>query len=541
MYYKGPFDRSVEVIVVGYGDAGAVTAMTAHDEGAQVLILEKQAEDRRRPNSRFSGGLFINPTDPDGAFHYFQKLSALNGDLEETDPAVIRTWAEETSTNAEWLQSVGGPCFKVVDIGEHTHIEGYESISIWKPDMHDHPNGTGHRGWGWGLFKFLTDQCAARGIEVIYGADVQWLLTNAEGDVIGVRVKAGGRELNIGASRGVVMTCGGFEFNKWLKLNYLRAYPTHFYGNPENTGDGIRIAMEVGADLWHMNSCAARLVARFPHPDYPGGCPIDVWGVEGTEGINVGQGEEGVKLYVGNGQSTSGVEDVRLPVAQITTSATGHSLPGALITDRHGRRFTSELYRVHTLYYELLNYDSQYLNYPKIPSWWIFDERRRSRLPITPTYFSPTGPLREIRWSSDNLEEVEKGWIISAGSIEELARRCGMEADVLAGTHRRYNAYCAAGEDPDFGRPAVTLTPLDAPPYYAVQLWPGGPNTQGGPRRDADSRVMRVTGGPVPHLYSAGEFGSVYGMLYPSGGGNIAECLAFGRVSGRNVAREPLH
>jgi succinate dehydrogenase/fumarate reductase flavoprotein subunit len=516
--------------VVGYGDAGAVTAMTAHDEGAEVLILEKQAADKRRPNSRFSGGLFINPTDPDAAAGYFSKLSRINGDLDETDPAVVRTWAVETSKNAEWLKSVGGECFKVVDIGEHTHIEGYESISIWKPDMNDHPNGSGHRGWGWGLFKFLTDQCTARDIEVMYGADVQWLLTNAEGDVIGVRVKHDGHDLNIGAARGVVMTCGGFEFNNWMKLNYLRAVPTHFYGNPENTGDGIRIAMEVGADLWHMNSCAARLVARFPHPGYPGGCPIDLWGVEGTEGIKVLQGEEGVKLAFG------GSDDVKLPVAQMETSARGRDLPGALITDRYGRRFTSELYRVHTLYYELLNYDSQYLSYPKIPSWWIFDEQRRSKNPITPTFFSPTGPLQQIPWSPDNMDEVEKGWILTAGSIEELAAKCGMEPSVLAETHRRYNSYCAAGEDPEFGRPASTLTPLDTPPYYAIQLWPGGPNTQGGARRDADARIMRVTGNPVPNLYSAGEFGSVYGMLYPSGGGNIAECLAFGRVAGRNVA-----
>src|SRR5260370_37079407 len=58
---------------------------------------------------------------------------------------------------------------------------------------------------------------------------------------------------------------------------------------------------------------------------------------------------------------------------------------------------------------------------------------------------------------------------------------------------------------------------------------------RGGPRRKAAGRVRRVTGEPVPGLYAGGELGSVYGMLYPSGGGNIAECLAFGRIAGRNV------
>jgi predicted oxidoreductase len=79
------------------------------------------------------------------------------------------------------------------------------------------------------------------------------------------------------------------------------------------------------------------------------------------------------------------------------------------------------------------------------------------------------------------------------------------------------------------------MTPLNGPTYYAVRLWPGGPNTQGGPRRNPDGQVMRVTGEPVPGLYTAGELGSVYGMLYPSGGGNIAECLLYAsmmRISG---------
>src|SRR5260370_68743 len=179
--------------------------------------------------------------------------------------------------------------------------------------------------------------------------------------------------------------------------------------------------------------------------------------------------------------------------------------------------------------------DSQRLVYPKIPSWWIFDDRRFKTGPLTPTFMGPTGPLRQIPWGADNQAELERGWVLSAGSIGELAGKCGMEPSVLAETVRRYNAACADGNDPDFRRPASTMTPLDGPTYYAVRLWPGGPNTQGGPRRNADGQVMRVTGEPIPGLYTAGELGSVYGMLYPSVGGNIAECLAFARGAGRTV------
>jgi succinate dehydrogenase/fumarate reductase flavoprotein subunit len=523
MYHEAGFDKTVDVIVVGFGDAGAVTAMTAHDAGAEVLIVEKQRADARRPNSRFSGGLFISPADVDAAEHYMLELYRINDDLYETDRALIRTWAEETSQNASWLLAQGGACHRFLDRGEHRHIEGYDSIHLYKPDMNAHPNGSGHSGWGWGLFKFLSDQVTSRGVQVMYGARAKWLLTNAAGDVIGVQVDDGTGLVNIGARKGVVLASGGFEFNDWLKLNFLRVFPTRFYGNPENTGDGILMAQEVGAELWHMNSCAARLVAHFPESGYPGGCPIDIWGVEGTDGVKVLNGD------------VAGAEAVNLPVADTEVTTAEREMPGVIFVDRYGKRFTSEVYRAHTLYYELTNLDSQRLTYPKIPSWWMFDDRRLKAAPLTPTFMGPTGPLQQIPWGADNQAEVERGWVLSASSIGELARKCGMEPSVLTETVQRYNASAADGYDPDFQRPASTMSPLEGPTYYAVQLWPGGPNTQGGPRRNADSQVMRVTGEPIPGLYSAGELGSIYGMLYPSGGGNISECLAFGRVAGRNV------
>jgi hypothetical protein len=538
MLFTGTFDRKADVVVIGLGAAGAVTAITAHDEGAEVLVIEKQARDRRRPNSRFSGGTFICPADKDGARHYMTQLYHHGGDLYETDPAVIAAWAEETSRNYDWLTEKGGKAVEVGDHGEHDQLEGYESIRLFKPDMNVHPGGK-HRGWGYGLFKFLNDHVEERGITVMYETRALWLLTNADREVIGVQVRQGGKVLNIEAGKAVVMTCGGFEFNAEMKLQNLRIFPTYFYGNPENTGDGVRMAQEIGADLWHMNSCAARFIARFPHPDYPGGTPVDFWGIEALN-VTVAGFEGYAKEKGGTPQAESRPgrdEAPALPMAQMQVKAT-HSLPGCVVTDRFGRRFTNEVYRSHILYYELINFDSHRMVYPKVPSWWFFDERRINLGKITPTRYGPTGPLAQVPWSTDNRPEVEKDWIKTAGSLAELAAMCGMDGEALAATVRQYNGYCRDGHDPDHGRPPATLVPLDSPPFYAVQLWPGGPNTQGGPRRDPDARIVNVAGEPIRRLYSAGEFGSVYGMLYPSGGGNIAECLAFGRIAGRNAAAE---
>jgi len=140
-------------------------------------------------------------------------------------------------------------------------------------------------------------------------------------------------------------------------------------------------------------------------------------------------------------------------------------------------------------------------------------------------------------WSDDNLREVEKGWIRKADTLAELATLIELPSDVLEATVARFNAFAAKNEDPDWGRGRDTLAALLAPPYYAMELTPAFVNTQGGPRRNEAAQIMGVDGSPIGRLYSAGELGSIYSFLY-QGGGNIGECFAFGRIAGRNAAKE---
>src|SRR5207244_10316097 len=95
---------------------------------------------------------------------------------------------------------------------------------------------------------------------------------------------------------------------------------------------------------------------------------------------------------------------------------------------------------------------------------------------------------------------------------------------------------CRAGTAADLCRIKL-LSPVHKAPLYAVELSPSMLNTQGGPRRNARAQIVRSDGSPIPRLYSAGELGSIYSYLY-QGAGNIGECLAFGRISGRNAAAE---
>ncbi|MFC1869989.1 FAD-binding protein, partial [Chloroflexota bacterium] len=210
---------------------------------------------------------------------------------------------------------------------------------------------------------------------------------------------------------------------------------------------------------------------------------------------------------------------------------------GYIMVDRYGRRFTREEHKRHSLYYEFALYDSQKQEHPRIPSYWLFDRRRIEAGPL-PRMWSGPMQYRLYPWSQDNSEELKKGYIIQADDIEKLAQKLHMEPSVLKKTWQDYNLYCERKEDPEFHRSPQHLVPLDEPPFFAVKLWPGGPNTQGGPRHNHRAQVLNADNEPIPGLYAAGEFGSMYGMLYPASGGNIAECIAFGRIAGENAAGE---
>ncbi|MCK5622761.1 MAG: FAD-binding protein, partial [Alphaproteobacteria bacterium] len=138
-------------------------------------------------------------------------------------------------------------------------------------------------------------------------------------------------------------------------------------------------------------------------------------------------------------------------------------------------------------------------------------------------------------WSEDNMAEVELGILRRAESVEEMADAMGLDGAELRDSLDRWNAACAAGADPDFGRQRATMMPIEKPPFLFGQVWPIVANTQGGPVHDTSQRVLNPFGEPIPGLYAAGELGSVFGHLYMSGG-NLAECFIGGRIAGREAA-----
>jgi succinate dehydrogenase/fumarate reductase flavoprotein subunit len=178
-------------------------------------------------------------------------------------------------------------------------------------------------------------------------------------------------------------------------------------------------------------------------------------------------------------------------------------------------------------------YDSARQTFPRIPSRLIYDESGRKLYPVGQAIYNKVGITFE--WSDDNLREVELGIIKRADTIADLARQLNVDAELLEATVARWNEFCAAGRDADFGRPRGTMMPLATPPFYAGDVYPMVSNTQGGPVHNARQQIIDVFGTPIPRLYAAGELGSAFGFLYLSGG-NLSECIVGGGIAGREAA-----
>jgi 3-oxosteroid 1-dehydrogenase len=514
--------EEADVVVVGFGGAGAATAVAAHDAGARVLLLEKQPGDtpsrtRHTPSTQMSGGNWACPTDLDKTILYQQGLARIaNETLDGERKELISVFAQYMLTNTDWMKKIGvevggeeslsrafakGIAGNVkfsegrLLVSEFPELPGADSCAIrW-------PRVAGKYRGGAALFKALSEAVQKRDIPVMWETPTLHLVMR-NGAIRGVVARRAGKEIGILARRGVVLTCGGFEFNDRMKEDYLRVNPTHFYGSPGNTGDGVSMVMEVGAALWHMNAACWRVTMKFP--EYP------------------------------------------------VSFSTQHHETAGIFVDKRGRRFTNERFKLHSFGYELTNYDPHAMCYPKVPCWWIFDEKRRAFGPLSSAHGPcnpPGGIMGDIHyvWSEDNQPEIDRGWILKARTVEDLARKMLADPDnggfmtplVLRRTVKEYNQFCKKGEDADFGKPKQWLQPLLDPPYYAVKLWPGGPNTLGGPKRNTRAQVLRVDNTPLPRLYAAGELGSVWGMIY-EGGGNISECMAFGRIAGAHAAAEKI-
>ena len=497
------FDETFDVVVAGYGFAGGAAAIAAAEAGARVLLIEKMPV----PGgiSICAGGGVRIASDPDKAYAYLRATNAGT-----TPDAHLRVFADAMCNFVPYFESLAktnGAKLALRERSANYPLPGHETFSFIEVESipgfdakRDYPHAHALKA-GPIVFRLVEDNVRARNVEVRLATAATRLVTDETGRVIGLETASGGRSRAIAARGGVILACGGFEAGAELQRQHWQFHPVLSASTRGNTGDGIRMAQAVGADLWHMWHMHGTYGFRHPDPAYPFGIrtkrlPDWVPGVRPA--------------------------DVRMPW---------------ILLDRNGQRFANEYepYLQDTGHRALDRYDATTQTLPNVPAWLLVDEDGRQCYPLAKAIHNDA-EIAPYEWSADNLKEVENGLLQRADSVEGLARILGVPQAVLSASLDRWNAACAAKTDDPFGRPDATRMPIERPPFYVGQVWPVVSNTQGGPVHDAQSRVLNPFGEVIPGLYVAGELGSIWGYLYLSGG-NLAECFISGRAAGEDAAR----
>lgn len=470
------WDGQYDVVVVGFGGAGAVAASTAADEGADVLLLEKAPDGHEGGNTRYCGQLFVYGGEDEEATYNYYKALAGGRDIPED---MLQIYTKNIAHMYDFVENLTGipkegyfdwsdDPFAGAMSPEYPELPGAEKISLNTLHALPYPYSDGF------LWKTLRGMVTDRAdkIDVWFESPATHLIQDPDTKtIIGIQAERGGKTLNIRALNGVVMACGGFENNPEMVSDYLGLGQSRAVGTLYNTGDGVRMVQEVGADLWHMDT-------------YEGG-----------------NGFGGVGIMIPEDEHIAGRPTLAANGAVILVSGDGSRYVREDEADRHG--------------------------HVRVGDAWV-----NIRQPLK-SYIICTAEVYDAAQDSGFPQSAVN--IQNASNIKELAQMIGADPEVLSATVERFNGYAKNGYDPEFGRAADSMKPFSGDSFYAIETCPAILNTQGGGRRNVDAAILDTNGNPIPHLYSAGEFGGICAFQY-QGGGNMAECMIFGQIAGKNAA-----
>jgi len=296
--------------------------------------------------------------------------------------------------------------------------------------------------------------------------------------IIGVQIERQHVLVNVRANNGVVLACGGFENNQQAVQDYLGAEHLAPLGTLFNKGAGLKMAQEVGADLWHMQNYES---LGFLH------------GLS----LAVPQGERG-RLILGWPEANHG--------SVMTVADDGSRYFDESEANRHGHINDHGMWRVPRT---------------NVHPYLIFDQTQYDQM--IASKFTPVQNLAEL--------------VVKSPNLADLARIIDVDREVLAKTVADFNHFVKNGTDYAFNRQIETMRQFDEGPFYALKLTNNVLNTQGGPRRNQRAEILDVNAQTIPHLYGAGELGGICANQY-QGGGNLAECLIFGKIAGENAAKQ---
>ncbi len=498
------WDREVDICIVGFGLAGAATAVEAYDIDSEtdILVLEKMPVEQAGGNSIASGQTFIVPSSDEEELEKFREYLTACGEPNDIPEEYMDFLTYEMADQLPWIQGV------VSEVGYEVGYVGGGELQ-WGALVVEFDTfpGAGFEGTSahiraidgpsfeyggvWRAFALATE---LREIEVAYETPATALVQDPiTGEVLGVIAEdADGNEIAIKANKGVVLACGGYENNIDMQRDFHGMDEVGTSGTPGNTGDGIKMLMEAGAQIWHMNN-----------QTQSGGFWL---------GIKVDEFE--------------------------STFLRNFTMPAGswIEVDADSNRFYDESYGYHRQHMKYVEY-GRYVDLPHeraLPVHLIFDETTRTAGTIVTQWLSWPITTDGYVWSSDNQAELDKGWIVQADTIEELAVLIDRDPDELVATIEEYNAMVDAGEDTLYGRDITTMEKIENGPFYAVEMIPSLVATTGGAKRDTNSRVLDWNDEPILGLYEAGELGSYVSNLYQNGV-FLSEAIVSGRAAAQHI------
>ncbi len=500
------FDEEFDVVVVGYGYAGGVSAVEAASAGAKVLLIEKTSV----PGgiSICSYGAVRCANEKKLAFEY---LKTTNGGRSPDD--VVRVLADGMADMENYVRELaavnGATVSTTEEYGKGANYPLPGSDTFYHTNIDWVPNFDAKAVYPWAVgapggprtFKVVADNVDARDIDVRLNTKALRLITNgSDNEVTGITIEDRGGISRIKAKRGVILATGGFEGSDEFRQQFWEGNPVLPAAARHNTGDGIRMAQALGASIWHMWHFHGAYGFKHPDPEYPYAIRVK-----------------------------------RLPDWRPGREADAKVKMAWILLDQSGRRYMNEYqpYTQDTTQRPMHYFDPVTQKYPRNPSVFVCDENGRKMYPLGRPTSNDEGVNYE--WSEDNEKEVKLGILKRANSLVELARILGVDKQRMTESIARWNSFCANGKDDDFGRPGGTMVPIDKPPFYGAPVWCVVSNTQGGPVHNAHQQIIDSFGNLIPRLFAVGELGSSFGHLYMSGG-NIAECFVTGRVAGRTAA-----
>jgi tricarballylate dehydrogenase len=485
-----------DVIVVGGGNAALCAALSAKETAKRVLLLERAPEEESGGNSRFTAGLLRIVYN--GADDLAQLIDLSKEERERTDfgtytadqflddmarvteyrcdPDLTEILVKQSFPTALWMRKKGLR-FTAAWGRQAFKIEG--RFKFWGGLTLEAIGG------GPGLVDSLTQIAKKNGVEIWYQARAVSLIADDAG-VHGVVAKHQGKTKQI-RSKAVVLAAGGFQANTEMRTRYLGPLweLAKVRGTRFNTGDGIKMALDIGAQ---------------PIGNWSG-CHAVAWERNAPEFGDLAVGDQFQK----------------------------HSYPWGIYINAEGKRFVDEGADFRN--YTYAKYGRVILNQPGQFAWQIFDAKVKGQLRdeyrIKQVTKVVANTLEEL---TSKLDDVN-----AAQALKEIkAYNAAVRQDIPFNPNVK-DGRCTTGLAVNKSNWANTL---DTPPYEAYAVTCGITFSFGGLRINTDGQVINTDGEPIPGLYAAGELvGGIFYFNYPGGSG-LTNGAVFGRIAGASAARD---